>query len=179
MRNLKSLLAAAVFIFGASQTISAQAKVAHVDTNEIMSKMPAMLDAQKQLQTIGKTYEDAFKTMTTEYQAKLANYDKESATAGDKLNEERAKDVQELQKRITDYRDNAQKELQTKEGDLTKPIFEKVKASIKKVAKLKGYAYVLNAEGLLVADGPDLTIDIMKDLGFYSATPAAGVKTTK
>ena len=86
MRKL-SLLAAAVFIFGANQTISAQAKVAHVDTNEIMSKMPAMLDAQKQLQTIGKTYEDAFKTMTTEYQTKLALYDKESATAGEKVNE--------------------------------------------------------------------------------------------
>lgn len=166
MRNLKSLLIAAVFVFGANQTISAQAKVAHVDTNEIMSKMPAMLDAQKQLQTIGKTYEDAFKTMTTEYQTKLALYDKEAATAGDKVNEERGKEVQGMQKNITDYRENAQKELQTKEGDLTKPIFEKVKASIKKVAKLKGFAYVLNAEGLLVADGPDLTADVKKDLGF-------------
>lgn len=166
MKNLKSLLIAVAFVFTASQTISAQAKIAHVDTNEIMSKMPAMLDAQKQLQTIGKTYEDAFKTMTTEYQTKLATYDKDAATAGDKVNEERAKEVQDMQKRITDYRDNAQKELQTKEGDLTKPIYEKVKASIKKVAKLKGYQYVLNADGLLVADGPDLTADVKKDLGF-------------
>ena len=177
MKNLKSLLAAVVFVFGASQTISAQAKVAHVDTNEIMSKMPAMLDAQKQLQTIGKTYEDAFKTMTTEYQTKLALYEKESTTAGDKVYEDRVKEVQELQKRITDYRDNAQKELQTKEGDLTKPIFEKVKASIKKVAKLKGFQYVLNAEGLLVADGPDLTDDIKKDLGFFAAATPAPAKT--
>lgn len=166
MRNLKSLLIAAAFVFTASQTISAQSKIAHVDTNEIMSKMPAMLDAQKQLQTIGKTYEEAFKTMTTEYQTKLATYDKDAATAGDKVNEERAKEVQEMQKRITDYRDNAQKELQTKEGDLTKPIYEKVKISIKKVAKLKGFQYVLNADGLLVADGPDLTADVKKDLGF-------------
>lgn len=169
MKNLKSLLAAVIFIFGANQTVSAQAKVAHVDTNEIMANMPAMLDAQKQLQTIGKTYEDAFKTMTTEYQTKIALYDKDFATVGDKINEERSKEVQELQKRITDYRDNAQKELQTKEGDLTKPIFEKVKASIKKVAKLKGFAYVLNADGLLVADGPNLTDDIKKDLGFGTA----------
>ena len=166
MRNFKSLLVAAIFMCTASQTSNAQAKIAHVDTNEIMSKMPAMLDAQKQLQTIGKSYEDAFKTMTTEYQTKLATYDKDAATAGDKVNEERAKEVQEMQKRITDYRDNAQKELQTKEGDLTKPIYEKVKASIKKVAKLKGFQYVLNADGLLVADGPDLTADIKKDLGF-------------
>ena len=60
MRNFKSLLVAAIFMCTASQTSNAQAKIAHVDTNEIMSKMPAMLDAQKQLQTIGKSYEDAF-----------------------------------------------------------------------------------------------------------------------
>jgi outer membrane protein len=166
MKQIKSLLVAAIFIFGANQTISAQSKMAHVDTNEIMSKLPAMLEAQKQLQTIGKTYEDAFKTMADEYQAKLKKYDGEAATAGDKVNEDRAKEVQDMQKRISDYRENAQKELQTKESDLTKPIYEKVKLSIKKVAKAKGIQYVFNAEGLLVADGTDLTADVKKDLGF-------------
>ena len=166
MKNLKSLLIAAAFVFTASQTISAQAKIAHVDTNEIMSKMPAMLDAQKQLQTIGKTYEDAFKTMTTEYQTKLATYDKDAATAGDKVNEERAKEVQDMQKRITDYRDNAQKELQKKEADMVKPLMDKIKVSIAKVGKAKGFQYVLNVADLLLADGPDLTADVKKDLGF-------------
>ncbi len=178
MKQVKTLLIAATFLFGANQTINAQAKVAHVDVNEVMSKMPAMLDAQKQLQQVGKTYEDAFKTMTTEYQTKLAQYDKEAATAGEKVNEDRAKEVQDMQKRITDYRENAQKELQTKESDLTKPLIEKVKLSIQKVAKLKGYQYVLNSEGLLVAEGPNLTDDIKKDLGFSGvATPVMPAKT--
>ena len=166
MKQLKSLLVAAVFVFGASQTISAQAKIAHVDTNEIMSKYPAMLDAQKQLQQVGKTYEDAFKTMTDEYQTKLKKYDSEAATVGDKVNEDRAKEVQDMQKRISDYRENAQKELQTKEADLTKPLIDKVKASIQKVGKAKGYQYVFNADALLLADGPDITADVKKDLGF-------------
>jgi hypothetical protein len=43
---------------------------------------------------------------------------------------------------------------------------EKVKASIVKVGKAKGYQYVLNSEGLLLADGPNLTADVKKDLGF-------------
>lgn len=165
MKQIKFLVASAIFAFGA-QTVNAQTKVAHVDTNEIMSKMPAMLDANKQMQTVGKTYEDTFKTMTDEYTAKLKKYDAEVATAGDKLNEERAKEVQDLQKRISDYRENAQKELETKQNEITKPIVEKVKASIKKVAKAKGFQYVLNADGLLVADGTDLTADVKKDLGF-------------
>ena len=47
-----------------------------------------------------------------------------------------------------------------------KPIMEKVKASIAKVGKAKGFQYVLNSEGLLLADGPNLTSDVKKELGF-------------
>ena len=50
MKQFKTLLIAAILVLGASNTINAQAKVAHVDVSEIMSKMPAMLDAQNQLQ---------------------------------------------------------------------------------------------------------------------------------
>ena len=48
MKQLKTLVIAVIAFFG-TQTMIAQAKVAHVDVNELMSKMPAMLDAQNQL----------------------------------------------------------------------------------------------------------------------------------
>ncbi len=165
MRQIKFLVASLILAFGANSA-SAQSKVAHVDTQEIMSKMPAMLDAQKQLQTLGKTYQDTYTSMTTEMEAKLKKYDAEAATAGDKLNEERAKEVQDMRKRISDFGENAQKEMGAKQDELQKPVIEKVKAAIKKVAKLKGFQYVLNADALLVADGVDLTADVKKDLGF-------------
>jgi outer membrane protein len=47
-----------------------------------------------------------------------------------------------------------------------KPITEKVKASIQKVGKAKGFNYVLNAGDLLLAEGTDITVDVKKDLGF-------------
>ena len=146
--------------------MNAQAKTAHVDVNEIISKMPAMLDAQKQLEKLSATYDAEYKTMAEEYQNKIKKYDQEAATVGDAVNATRQTEVQDLVKRITDYRDNAQKELQKKESDLVKPLMDKVKASIQKVGKAKGYQYVLNAADLLLTDGPDLTADIKKDLGF-------------
>ncbi len=166
MKQIKSLLIAAVFVLGASQTVSAQAKTAHVDVSEIMTKMPAMLDAKKQLDKLGETYDAEYKVMLEEYQAKIKKYDQEATTQTDKVNEERAREVQDMQKRIVDYRDNAQKELQTKEQDITKPIIDKVRSSIKKVGKAKGYQYVLNGSELLLADGPNITADVKKDLGF-------------
>ncbi|MNG39300.1 Outer membrane protein (OmpH-like) [compost metagenome] len=71
-----------------------------------------------------------------------------------------------MQGRITSYRDNAQKELQQKDSDIVKPIMEKVKASIQKVGKAKGYQYVLDGSTLILADGPNITADVKKDLGF-------------
>ncbi len=148
------------------QTVNAQAKTAHVDVNELMSKMPAVLDAQNQLKKLSDTYTAEYKTMVEEYQGKLKKYDAEASTVTDAVNQTRQQEVQDMAKRISDYQETAQKDLQKKESDLMKPITDKVKASIQKVGKVKGYQYVINASDLLLADGPDLTADIKKDLGF-------------
>lgn len=165
MKQIKTLLIAAIVFLGANQ-ISAQTKTAHVDVNEIMAKMPAMLDAQKQLEKLSTTYDSEYKKMVEEYQGKLKKYESEAATVTEAVNGERSKEVQDMQKRIVDYRDNAQKELQQKESDIVKPIMEKVRASIQKVGKAKGFQYVLDGSSLLLADGTNLTADVKKDLGF-------------
>ena len=165
MNQIKTLVIAAIVFLGANQ-ISAQTKTAHVDVNEIMAKMPAMLDAQKQLEKLSATYDAEYKKMVEEYQGKLKKYEAEAATVTETVNGERSKEVQDMQKRIVDYRDNAQKELQQKESDIVKPLMEKVRASIQKVGKAKGFQYVLDGSSLLLADGTNLTVDVKKDLGF-------------
>lgn len=165
MKQMKTLLIAAIAFLGV-QTMSAQAKIAHVDVAELTSKMPAVLDAQKQLQKLSETYDADYKAMLTEYQGKVDKYDKEGATVTDAVNQTRQTEVQDMVKRINDFRENAQKELQKKESDLMKPLLEKVKASIEKVGKAKGFQYVLNSETLLLADGVNITADVKKDLGF-------------
>jgi outer membrane protein len=166
MKQMKTLLIAAALFLGVNQAATAQAKTAHVDVSEIMTKLPAMLDAQKQLEQLSTTYDADYKTMVDEYQNKIRKYETEATTVSDKMNEERSKEVQDMQKRIVDFRDNAQKELQKKEQDITKPIIERVRASIQKIGKAKGYQYIMNSAELLLADGPDITADVKKDLGF-------------
>ena len=64
MKQIKTLLIAAIVLLGANQ-ISAQTKTAHVDVNEVMAKMPAMLDAQKQLEKLSATYDAEYKKSST------------------------------------------------------------------------------------------------------------------
>lgn len=169
MKQMKSLLIAALLLVGISQTVSAQAKVAHINVNELMAAMPDMKTANAQLEKLTKTYDTDYNAMVTEFRNKVAQYEKEAATVTEAVNETRSKEVQDMQKRIQEYQQSASKELQQKQEDTYKPIIEKAKAAIQKVAKAKGYQYVLDSSsggGVLVSDGPDLTVDVKKELGF-------------
>jgi outer membrane protein len=85
MKQLKSLLIAAILFIGAGQAVSAQAKVAHINVQELMSTMPDMKAANTQLEKIGKTYEAEYKTLVQEYQTKIEKYEKEAPTVGDAM----------------------------------------------------------------------------------------------
>lgn len=169
MRKMKSLLIAAVLFFGVSQTaVMAQSKTAHINVQELITQLPDMKKAQDDMQKIGENYEKDFSTMMTEYQTKVQKYQAEANTAGDIKNKERATEIEELQQRIQQFQSTAQQDLQKKELELTQPIFEKARLAIHKVAKAKGYDYVLDStigSGVIMAEGPDLMNDVKKELG--------------
>ncbi|KAF2518220.1 OmpH family outer membrane protein [Flavobacterium salilacus subsp. salilacus] len=169
MKQLKSLLIAAILFVGTSQVVSAQAKVAHINVTELMGAMPEMKAANTQLENYGKTFDNEYRIMVEEYQNKIKKYDQEAATVSDAINETRSQEVQEMGNRIQQYQQTASKDMQKKQEEILKPILEKAKAAIQKVAKAKGYQYVLDStvgSGVIVADGPDLLADVKKELGF-------------
>jgi outer membrane protein len=99
----------------------------------------------------------------------MKKYESEATTVGEAVNETRAKEMQDMGQRIQQFRETAQKEVQQKEMDLVKPIMDKAKNAIQKVAKAKGYQYVLDSttgSGVILADGPNLLVDVKKELGF-------------
>ena len=165
MRKLNVIIAFVVLVLGAVNTVNAQAKVAHVDTQEIMAKYPAMIDAQKQFEQVSKTYQKELQDMVAALEAKAKLYDQEAEGQTEAINETRVKEVQGMEKSIRDYQTNASKELEEKQKKMVEPLYEKVKAAISKVGKAKGFQYILDAGALLLADGPDLTGDVKKELG--------------
>ena len=169
MKQLKSLLIAALLFAGDSQTVSAQAKVAHINVTELMTNMPEMKAANAQLAKLGETYDKEYNTMVDEFKTKVQKYEAEAATVSQAVNDTRGAEVQDMRTRIEQYQQTASKELQTKQEQIVKPILDKARTAIQKVAKAKGYQYVLDStsgSGVLVADGPDLLADVKKELGF-------------
>ena len=134
--------------------------------NDLLSKMPEMTSAKAQLEKLSKTFDGEYSTMVTEYQTKMKKYESEVQTAGEAENEKRAKEMQDMGQRIQQYRDNAQKQISDKETELIKPIMDKAKAAVVKVARAKGIQYVMDASTLILADGPNLFEDVKKELKF-------------
>ncbi|MEM7185860.1 MAG: OmpH family outer membrane protein [Bacteroidota bacterium] len=168
MKNLKLLLVATALFLGATSFVNAQSKVAHVDTGALVEAMPEMKAAQSQLEKLQKTYDAEIKSMMKEWEAKVKQYDGESATQTEEVNLKRVEEVQGMQKNIGDYRNQALQDLQKKEVDLLQPILEKAKAAIQKVARAQGFQYVMDSSpgnGLILHDGTDLLADVKKELG--------------
>jgi outer membrane protein len=167
MKQMKSLFIAVALLFGVSQYASAQ-KVAHINVQELMENHPDLLKAQKQLETIAETYDKDYRGLVTEFNTKKDKYIAEEATVSEASNQERAMELQNMQKSIQEYAANAQKLLGEKEEELKTPIVDKVRNAIQKVARAKGYEFVLDStsgSGVLLADGPDLLKDVKKELG--------------
>jgi outer membrane protein len=153
-------------MFLGANSINAQTKVAHIDFQGLVSKMPEMTAAKAQLDKKSKEYDTEYTAMVTEYQTKMKKYEGDAATVTEAINETRAKEMQDMGQRIQQARDTFQKQLQEKESEIVKPIIEKAKAAIQKVGKAKGFQYVMDASTLILADGQDLFEEVKKELKF-------------
>lgn len=169
MKQFKTLLFASLLFVGATSFSTAQSKIAHINTTQLVEAMPEMKAAQAEIERLTKTYEAEIKTMATELQNKVKQYQAEVDTKTEEENAARGQEVQTMEQSIRQYQGQAQQDLQKKEADLLKPIFEKAKAAIDKVAKAQGFQYVLDSTqggGVLVSDGKDLLADVKTELGF-------------
>lgn len=168
MKQFKTLLFAAALFIGATSFTQAQSKVAHINTQDLIKGMPEMSTAQSEMEKLGKTYEADIKAMVTEYQNKMKQYEAEAPTKTDEENQKRLIEVQTMEQNIQQYRGTAQQDMQKKEVDLLKPITEKAKAAILKVARAQGFQYVFDSTqggGVIMADGKNLLDDVKKELG--------------
>ena len=168
MKQFKTPLFAAALFIGATSFTQAQSKVAHINTQDLIKSMPEMATAQSEMEKLGKTYEADIKAMVTEYQNKMKQYEAEAPTKTDEENQKRLIEVQTMEQNIQQYRGTAQQDMQKKEVDLLKPITEKAKAAILKVARAQGFQYVFDSTqggGVIMADGKNLLDDVKKELG--------------
>ncbi len=168
MKNLKSLFIA--ILMALPMTFSyAQSKVAHIDTQKLIGEMPEVIAAQKQLEQLEKTYTTEIENTYKEFQTKAQSYSADAANQTDVTNQARQKELETMQQNINQYRETASQDLQKKQVEMMRPLYDKAKAAIEKVAAAQGFDYVLDASAggsVIMAKGKDLMADVKAELGF-------------
>ncbi|MFD1094194.1 OmpH family outer membrane protein [Salegentibacter chungangensis] len=168
MKQFKTLFIALALTLGATTLTNAQTKVAHIATQDLIESMPAYKNAMDQLDKLEKTYDAEIKDMLAEAQSTMQRYQSEAETKTEEENAKRASELQATERRIQEHSQKARQDLQKKQQDLLKPVMEKARAAIQKVARAKGYDYVLDSTtgtGVILAEGYDLMPDVKKELG--------------
>lgn len=168
MKQFRTLLLAVTFLLGATAFTNAQSKIAHIATQELIEEMPSYKSAMTQLEKLQRTYDTEIRELVTEAQNTMQRYEAEAQSKTDEENSKRANELQQTQRSIGEYRENAMQELQQKEVELLRPIMEKARTTIQQVARDKGFEYVLDSTtgtGVIMADGYDLMDDVKAELG--------------
>lgn len=157
-----SMMLVALFLL--SGTASAQVKIAHVNTAEVLEAMPDKAKAEKKLETYYNELQEQLKTMYTEYQNKLQDYQANAETMSNLVKQSKEKELVDLESRITAFQGNAESEFENKRAELLAPLLEKIQNAINTVGKEKNCTYILDiATGTAVYIGPD-AMDVTKDV---------------
>ena len=165
MKTLVKSIAIVAFTLGTITLAKAQ-KIAHISLDSLITTMAESKTAQEVAQKYLKDLENQVATMDTELQTKYAAYmkDSESGTMSALVKSTRESELQDLNKRIEDFKAQAQQDYQRKYGELSKPIYDKAKKAIDLVAKENGYKYVLDTStgNVLYSEPADHILPLVK-----------------
>lgn len=168
MKKLLKVALLAVCIVFAGNAAKAQTKIGYLNFDQLVDQLPETKVIRTQLETYNKQFQDQYTAMTTEYQSKGQAYEAQRATMTDAVRTAKEAELSDLQKRIQAFQTDAQQKVQVKTSEITKPLFDKIRAAAAQVAKEKGYAYVINSAqtDLIVSPpGDDLMADVKAKLG--------------
>ncbi|MFH1119075.1 MAG: OmpH family outer membrane protein [Bacteroidota bacterium] len=169
MKNiLKFFLILAIAVSAMQVSAQKSQKLGHINFAQLYEMMPGQDSIKKAFTDYQEQLQGAFQAMQTEYETKLTDYQNNQATMSNIIKQTKEKEILDLQKRIQEFQQTAQEDLQAKEAELTAPVIEKARNAVKDVAKESGYTFVFNStEGLLLYSEPadDLMPLVKKKLG--------------
>ena len=162
-------LIVSLFLIALPLNINAQSKVAHINTQKLISEMPEVIAAQKELKKLEDTYTADMESTYKELQTKAQTYAADATNHTEIINQKRQKELEDMQRGIQEFQQTVSQELQKKSVDMMQPLIDKARAAIDKVAGQLGFNYVLDSSAggsVIIAKGKDIMAEVKVELGF-------------
>lgn len=145
------LLLAAVLLFSGVGFAQTPMKIGYINSNKLMSMMPASDSARAQVKRFAKSMQAQMQSMGIEYKRKVQSYQSNVGTMSDLIRQTKEKEISDLQQRIQSFQSSADQEIQQKQKALFQPIIQKVKNAIDAVGKEYHYSYILDvSQGVIL-----------------------------
>ncbi len=164
-KTIKVLLIAGSTLFAYS---AGAQKLAHINLDSLLRSMPETDSARKVGQAHYQELESEVESMQKEYQSKVDEYKAHEAswTASFKASQQDA--INQIGQRIQSFQASAQTDIQKFQDSITRPIINKARAAINKVAKKNMYKYVFDTSSgmvLFYEESDDIYALVSEELG--------------
>lgn len=122
----------------------AQAKFAHMNSQEVITAMPEFTKAQADLDAMSKQYQEEMKRTQEEFQKKYQEFLAQADSLPKNIAERRQKDLQEMAQRQEEFQQEAYQSMQKAQQDAMTPIYKKLDEAIQAVGKAEGVVYIFD-----------------------------------
>ena len=172
LKTMKKLIVTTILAVIISVPAFSQ-KNAYVDTEYILSKIPAYENAQNKLDEYSKKWKKEVEAKFKEVENKYKDYQTEIALLSAEMKKQRENEIINLEKEANNLRDKyfgKEGELFQKRKELVKPIQDEVYNAIKEIATEGNYGFIFDksADMSLIYTDPkyDISDEILKKLGY-------------
>ena len=150
-----------------AQEASLLSRFAYISYGEVLKSMPAYAAAQKSLADLRANYDNELKRTDEEFSKQFAEYVDGQRTFPENILLKRQKELQQLMEQGLEFKEEARRLLAQAEVELMQPVHKQLKEVIAKIAKERGYAFVLNTDNNAAPFvdgelGDDITADVME-----------------
>src|SRR5664279_177044 len=111
-----------VIAFAGKNAIAQNFKFGHINSDELIQAMPEYDSATVKLEKFRKELVNALELMGVELNNKNEAYQKDSKNLSDIVKQTKEQELVDMQKRIQDFQNNAQTQLQNKQTEVFQPI---------------------------------------------------------
>ena len=156
----------------ASGWTSAQSKMAHLNSQEVLAAMPEYTKAVADLKQFEADGYAELEAMLAEFQKAVATFQELAPTRTPVLNQIEEEKLNKKQVALQEREQMLQQEVDAYSRELNQPILAKFNLAVKNVADREKYDYVVDVSVLMVSNGTDITkLVIAEVLSLTSAPP--------
>lgn len=161
MKSVFKICVLGILLLSAGFANAQAPKFGHIDLQALVQIMPERATAEKQFTAFQKELEDALGMMQKEAQAKYAEYITKRDSLSETVRKMKDDEISAMSERIQTYQQTASQQLQTKQADLLKPVFDKADKAIKEVGAEKGLIYVFDMSSRVILYNSKESVDIL------------------